>query len=99
MQRKRPRRKGNVEQLDRLEEIAARQGCVIYAILHRRAGWGIEWHDQKREENPDRHPSLLYRGEDSWKNGLVVYRYYDTFDEMLQNELERLSERETARSQ
>ena len=85
-------------QIDWLEEIAARQGCVIYNIHKCRAGWGITWHDQEREDNP-RYPQTAHTGKDSWKNGLVTYSYHKTFDDMLLDELERLSERETARSQ
>ena len=83
-------------QIDQLEEMAAKQGCVIYNIHKCRAGWGIEWHEQEREDNP-RYPRIAHTGTDSWKNGLVTYSYYKTFDEMLMEELERLSERETAR--
>lgn len=46
------------------------------------------WHEKEREE----HPPIYARnvGQDSWRNGLVVYRYYPTFERAVREEFKRL---------
>ena len=77
-------------QIDRLEKLAAEQKSVIYSINKRNAGWGIMWHELVRENNPS--IWSMHTGKNSWRNGLVTYCYYDTFDEMLLDETLRLEE-------
>jgi len=77
-------------QIDRLEKLALKQRTVIYNIHKCNAGWGIQWHEQDREDNPPRWAT--YIGKDSWRNGLVTYRYYDTFEKMILDETIRLEE-------
>jgi hypothetical protein len=61
-----------------LEAEAATLGNVIYNICRRVAGWGIQWYEENRVIT------------NNWKDGLVVYKYYPTFEEMLEAELSRI---------
>ena len=62
-----------------LETEANKSGESIYNICRRKAGWAIQWYDEKRQGDSDK-----------WKDGLIIYRYYDTLEEMVKGELERL---------
>lgn len=70
-----------------LESAAAKHGATIYNICHNRIdadyflhdGWAIEWHEEKRQGN------II-----NFERGLVIYQYYNTLEEMVKGELERL---------
>lgn len=63
--------------IKRLELAAARKNCVVYNIAFRRAGYAIQYAEPSREseDNPQ---------------GVVTYRYYPSFLEMVMEELRRL---------
>lgn len=64
--------------IDKLEKLANGHGATVYDIHHRKAGWGITWYDEKLDE-------AAYS-----KDGLRLYRYYPSFQEMLDAEYARL---------
>ena len=70
-----------------LESAANKNGATIYNICHRNAGWAIQWHEEKKQGNSD-----------NWKDGLVIYRYYNTLEEMVKGEFVRLGESPTKRA-
>ena len=70
-----------------LELAANKHGATIYNICHNRIdaeyflhkGWAVEWHEEKRQGNVINN-----------ERGLVIYQYYDTLEEMVKGEFERL---------
>jgi len=62
-----------------LELAANKHGATIYNICHRDNGWAIEWHEEKRQGNVINN-----------ERGLVIYQYYNTLEEMVKGEFERL---------
>ena len=67
-----------------LESAANKNGATIYNICHRNAGWAIQWHEQKKQGESE-----------NWKDGLVIYRYYETLEAMVKGEFLRLGESPT----
>ena len=67
-----------------LESAANKNGATIYYICHRNAGWAIQWHEQKKQGESE-----------NWKDGLVIYRYYETLEAMVKGEFLRLGESPT----
>jgi len=88
--------------LTRLEEQAARNGHVLYAVLKRAAGWGVHWYVEGRVPAHDRTvtpqvaPSGFREIPPNWQQGLVVYDYHPTFDAMLFAEFQRFNDMERA---
>ena len=70
-----------------LETAANKNGATIYNICHRNAGWAIQWHEEKKQGDSD-----------NWKDGLVIYRYYNTLAEMVKGEFVRLGESPASRA-
>jgi len=63
-----------------LESLANKQGATIYNICHRSAGWAIQWHEAKRQNESK-----------VWEDGLVVYEYYNKLSECIIEEIKRLN--------
>lgn len=84
--------------LTELNALAEPHGEVIYAILLRNAGWGIQWHDLKREIEKNGVTEVTMENwravRDNWRAGLVIHRYYRTITEMLSAERQRLLDQE-----
>lgn len=90
------------EKLELLIRLATEHGIMLYDIMLRNAGWGIMWSDEARIKTPPidavchggpilGHIRAYSENETKrHKESLVVYRYYRTFDEMLDGELERI---------
>lgn len=78
-------------------EFAESRGAVLYSILFREAGIGLQWWEEKRAgTRPDtrgmRLTDVILR-EDEWnRGGLVVYKYYPTLSEAIAGEWNRLEE-------
>lgn len=72
------------EMLEKVEAVGAVRGAGIYDICKRKAGWGILWYEDDRDDTPEGR-----RWSDD-KRGLVVYRYYPTIREAVRGELRRL---------
>lgn len=70
-----------------LESAANKNGATIYNICHRNAGWAIQWHEEKKQGDSD-----------NWKDGLVIYRYYETLEAMVKGEFLRRGESLTQRA-
>lgn len=92
--------------IELLQELAESKGAVLYSILFREAGVGIQWFEEKRagphpsqewkDATPGYEETFTYRDElDLWHNrGLVIYGYYPTLSEALNGEWMRLEETE-----
>lgn len=64
----------------KIEFMANEKGATIYNICHRNAGWAIQWHENgKQGESPD------------FRDGLIIYKYYETLEKMAKGEFERLN--------
>lgn len=73
-----------------------KNGVTLYEILFRNAGCGLLWHEESRGPHikvPHSNPLLAKRGvmmdDPSWKNGLIVYKYYPTFSAAVKAEYNR----------
>lgn len=66
--------------IEKLEKLANAHGATVYDIHHRKAGWGITWYDEALD------------GATYTKEGLRLYRYYPSFQEMLNAEYARIRE-------
>lgn len=66
-----------MEEIEKLESLANEHGHTIYNILHRNAGWGIQWATKQGAE---------------YKDGLVVYFYRPTLAEAVADEIKRIRE-------
>jgi hypothetical protein len=64
-----------------LEEMANEIQCTIYDIIHRNAGWAIRWHDDRNKKSKESNDP---------REGLIIFRYYDTPSEMIFAEIERV---------
>jgi hypothetical protein len=82
---------GLEKELNNLQILGLEVGQVIYNICFRNAGVGIQWH--KSVEYPVK-PMLVIdnvrTGNDSWKQGLYVEKYYPTLTEAIIEETKRL---------
>lgn len=94
---------------NRLEALAAERGAVLYNILHRQAGWGIEWWEESRCMTPE--PSLAGSSPTDYgdfllwlqaasrvndarlSEGRIVYAYRPTLREAIEAEIERLEKK------
>lgn len=82
-------------------QIAESKGAVLYSVLFRKAGIGIQWWEEKRA-GPEPIFPKVYRQEEAGdyldlmqayhKRGLVVYSYYPTLSETISREWSRLEE-------
>jgi hypothetical protein len=79
---------GTLENIQQLQKELTKRNCELYGFNLRRAGWGACIWEKNREEKgslPADHP-------DKFQDGLVVYDYYKSFTQMLQQEIERILE-------
>jgi hypothetical protein len=93
-----------MRKLDELQAKASERSAVIYDILFRNAGVAIRWFEEARCTTPDpmtndltvediRAGRLREATETQHRRleeGLVIYRYYESFDECIAGEFTRL---------
>lgn len=82
------------ELLAELQDLAEKSNAIIYQILFRRAGVGIQWHEESRVTTKDYSGSdmriataTLTRQKDE---GLVIYSYSTDLCTAIESELDRL---------
>lgn len=78
-------------------QYAESKGAVLYSILFREAGIGLQWwEDNRAGARPDtrgmRLSDIVLRESEWNKRGLVVYKYYPTLSEAIAGEWKRLEE-------
>ena len=77
------------DKLKELTGLAGKKGHVLYAIMFRRVGVGFHWfsYDKYLKQR-----FVGSRDPDQWKEGLVVYNYFDTIEDAIKEETKRMSE-------
>lgn len=74
-------------EIEKLDALGREHGFVIYAVHQANAGWGCQWY-----EGGDYGVSSPVTGRVGleWRQRLVVYGYYPTIAEMVEQETKRL---------
>lgn len=95
------KKKDGFELLDMLQSQAAEQREMLYNILYRNAGWGIQWFDAKRVETPLYTPQAnhdLNQQQEmrmatqiqQQKEGLIIHGHHPTLRDCVKAEMSRL---------
>jgi hypothetical protein len=73
------------EQLHEIEEMA-----TIYSINYRNAGWGMTFFERSRAPYPEYPKGPGGKRDERWRQGLITYNFYQTFEGMVDAEYKRL---------
>ena len=71
-------------QIDQLEELVNRDGATIYNIHHCNAGWGISFHEQRRQ-------FASKKDTKDFREGLVTYGYHESVSAAVAAEIDRIN--------
>jgi len=73
-------------EFERMLALATERGLVLYAILNRNAGVGIQWYDAVLQASKS--PA---RGYTTNQDGIVIYAYHDTLQGAIRAEIKRMA--------